>query len=193
MSALIAVACVLAVLLALCFLRVGGQAEYGSGGVKLRLRVGFLKFTLYPRKERGKKTAEKEAGEEPKKGGALPPLTELLKLACEAAGELAGKLRIDDLRLDLAVPGGADAAAGALAFGGANAALGMLWPLLEQNFVIRSHQIRTTVDFQAKESFVYALAAFSARLGALIAFAFRFGPRAMDLMRAQKAKQKEAL
>ena len=37
-----------------------------------------------------------------------------------------------------------------LLFGGANAAVGMIWPLVEQNFNVKERRIRTRVDFTAQ-------------------------------------------
>ena len=44
----------------LAMLRVGGIAEYSSQGLQLRLRIGWLKITLYPAAGGDKKAKQKE-------------------------------------------------------------------------------------------------------------------------------------
>ena len=62
-----------------------------------------------------------------------------------------------------------------MAYGYANMALGMLWPVVEQNFEIKDPEIHTGVDFNAKSPTIYIFAVFSARLGQLVSFGLRFG------------------
>lgn len=178
------------VLLALFLLgriRLGGEAEYSSAGLFVKVRAGWFRFPVFPLKREKKKKPPKvkkknpkppksDVLEEPvpKSGGSLALVKQVLPIVCEAAGELKRKIRIDRLYLDLTVAT-ADAAGTAMAYGYANMALGMIWPVLEQNFEVKDPQIHTGVDFAAKSPTVYIIAAFSARLGQLVSFGLRFG------------------
>lgn len=209
---------ILVVLFLLSRIRVGGEVEYGETGLLVQARVGLLKFQVLPmkkkkekkktkekppRKKKEKKTSagEKQTGKEPesapqkKKGGPLELVKRYLPLVCEAAGELKRKIRIDKLYLDLTVASG-DAAGTAMAYGYANMALGMLWPMIEQNFEVRDPRLHAGVDFTARNAEVYLDAAFSARLGQMVSFGLRFGWKFLRIYmktRSHAKSQKEAI
>ena len=170
-------------------IRVGGEAEYSEKGLLVKARVGVLRLQVFPlKREKKKKKEKKTSGQqeekaaekksepvpEKKKGGPIELVKRYLPLACEAAGEMKRKIRIDKLYLDLTVASG-DAAGTAMAYGYANMALGMLWPMMEQNFEVRDPRLHTSLDFTARSATVYIDAAFSARLGQLVSFGLRFG------------------
>ena len=196
---------VLLVLFVLLFLigliRLGGGAEYSAEGVKAHLRAGPFRFQVFPRKEKGdkkerkkpkkKKPPKEEEGSKSKVGGPIELVKAFLPLVCEAAGELKRRICIDALRLDYTA-GGGDAAQAAQAFGGANAVIGMLLPLFQQNFELKEYRVRTAVDFNAKGPTIYVYAAFSARLGQLVSFGLRFGWKFLMAYRKQKNMKKEA-
>ena len=201
---------VLLVLFLLLFLvgliRLGGGAEYSTAGVKAHVRVGPFRFQVFPGTEKGdKKERKKKQKKKPKKkkppkekeapkskaGGPLDLIKAFLPLVCEAAGELKRRIRIDDLRLDYTA-GGRDAAQSAMSFGGANAAVGVILPLFQQNFDLNEYRVRTAVDFNAKGPTIYLYAAFSARLGQLVSFGLRFGWKFLMAYRKQKNTKKEA-
>lgn len=179
---------VLLVLFLLSLVRLGGEAEYSEEGLLVKVRVGLFRFQVFPFKKKEKppkpekkKASEPQKGEtepekeqKPKRGGPLELVKQFLPLACEAAGELKRKIRIDKLYLDLVVAA-SNAAGTAMAYGYANMVLGMLWPLVEQNFEVKDPEIHTGVDFTTQSPTVYILAAFSVRLGQLVSFGLRFG------------------
>lgn len=194
MTGLKILAGVVFLLILLGMARLGGEIKYSQEGICVHLRFGFFSFQVYPREKKKKESApkrQKPEKEKPEKepetehGGPLEQVKQFLPLVCEAAGELKRKIQIDRLILELTVAAG-DAARTAMAYGYANMAVGMLWPLLEQNFEIKDPQIRTGVDFNAGATSIYINAAVSLRLGQLISFALRFG---WKFLRAyQKAK-----
>ena len=100
---------------------------------------------------------------------------------------------MDDLDLTLTMAA-SDPAMAAAAFGGANAILGMVIPLLENNFNIRERKIRTAVDFDRYSPVIAIRAALSLSIGQGIAFAVHFGLRALGLLikRNREAKAKTA-
>ena len=194
-----------AALVLLSLVRVGGTVEYSRSGVLIRLRAGPLRIRVYPprpKKADGqekpkrvkKKPKPEEEQPEPKPGGQLGPLKAILPLVADAAGQLRRKVRVDRLLLDVTAAA-SDPAAAALAFGGVNAAIGMIWPLLENNFNIGDRRIRTRVDFNLTEPEIYLYGSFSLRLGQAAALALRLGIRFLKLWsgRNQEQTKKEAV
>lgn len=206
MTGLRILAGVLLVLLLLGLVRLGGGVIYSHAGLWVRLRVGIFRFTILSpeRKEKPPKPKKKKPKKEPAEGkkkppggGALETVRTYLPLVCQAAGELKRKIRIDRLLLELTV-GSANAAETAMAYGRANMALGMLWPLIEQNFEVKEARLHTGADFTLQGSVIYIDAAFSARLGQLVSFALRFGWKFLrtylqNRPKAPQITQKEAI
>ena len=196
MTVWVVLGAIAAALVLLSLVRVGGTVEYSRSGVLIRLRAGPLRIRVYPprpKKADGqekpkrvkKKPKPEEEQPEPKPGGQLGPLKAILPLVADAAGQLRRKVRVDRLLLDVT----------ALAFGGVNAAIGMIWPLLENNFNIGDRRIRTRVDFNLTEPEIYLYGSFSLRLGQAAALALRLGIRFLKLWsgRNQEQTKKEAV
>ena len=203
-----------AVLLALGALlrlvRLGALAEYSAAGLRLKLKVGPLRLMLYPRKpKRPRRKAGKSSRREKKReerpqpeldGGPLALVKRFLPLIAEAAGRFRRKLRIDVFQLEVtaAAP---DPAAAALCFGGANAFIGMIWPLVEQNFNVKERRLRTRVDFDAERPSVYLYAAATLTAGQALALGLRLTTRFLAEFSKYRAeagspatsKQKEAV
>lgn len=186
---------VVLVLFLLGRIRLGGEAEYSETGLLVKVRAGWLRIQVFPLKRKKKEKPpkpkkekpEKEKKPRPKGGGPLDLAKRYLPLVCEAAGELKRRIRIDKLYLDLTVASG-DAANTAMTYGYANMALGMIWPLIEQNFEVKDPRLHTGVDFTAQSPTIYMDAAFSARLGQLVSFGLRFGWKALRLYMASRPK-----
>lgn len=186
-------------LLLLSLIRVGGFAEYSGEGLLAKLRVGPLYFTLYPMKrkppkakkeKKEKKKKEKVPEEEPpaKPGGTLERLKQYLPLIPEATRGLKRKVSIDKLCLDFtaAAP---DAAAAAMAYGGANVAIGMILPVFEHNFKVKERRVRTAVNFDASEPKIYVHAALSMTIGQGVALSVRLLFLFLKLTLRGRAKQ----
>lgn len=77
-----------------------------------------------------------------------------------------------------------------MAFGGANAALGMMLPLLENHFNVRQRSIRTAVDFEGSRPVIYLKAAFSLTIGQGVVLAVRLGFQALRILSQYKSGQK---
>lgn len=205
MTVWIVLGAIAAALVLLSLVRVGGTVEYSRSGVLIRLRAGPLRIRVYPPRpkkadgqEKPKRVKKKSKPEkeqpEPKPGGQLGPLKAALPVVADAAGQLRRKVRVDRLLLDVTAAA-SDPAAAALAFGGVNAAIGMIWPLLENNFNIGDRRIRTRVDFNLTEPEIYLYGSFSLRLGQAAALALRLGIRFLKLWsgRNQEQTKKEAV
>lgn len=206
MRALIVIGIILCALFLLSLVRVGAVADWSAAGLTLKVRVGRLRFTVFPMKpkkkrrekpERAKKPAkEPQAPPEPRQGGGLDLVKQLLPVIAEAAGRFKKKICIDRLDLDLTVAC-PDPALTAVAFGGANAALGMIVPLLENNFNIKERSIRTAVDFDREEPAVAILAALSLTIGQGVALSVSLGFKLLKISLSNRNKhqstQKEAV
>ena len=196
MKALFILGIVLLVLVLLSFVRLGAQVEYAASGVTVRVKTGPFLLTVFPRRGNGTKagSARKKrkkngaAAKEPApKGGSVALVKKFLPLIAEAAGRMKRKIRIDVLRLDLTVAA-ADPAAAAMAFGGANAFLGMIWPLIEQNFNVQQRCIRTRVDFQAQRPTVVLFAQLTLSIGTALHMGIRLTVRFLRLFAEYKAE-----
>lgn len=187
---------VLLALFLLSRIRVGGLCEYSKDGLLAKLKVGSLRIQLYPAKPKKKKekpTEEKKEKptEEPpaKPGGDLTQLKEFLPFFADAAGSLKRKIRMDRIYLDF-IAAASDPAMAAMEYGYANAAIGMIWPLFENNFKVKERRIRTAVDFQAPSPTIYVYAALSLTIGQAITLGVKLLFRFLKITSKIKATQK---
>lgn len=156
---------VLLVLLVLLLLPFGALVRYDQDGFAAFIKVLFLRFRIYPAPEKKEKKQEeppggqppqpaKEAKDKPKKGGNLDLIRAALPLVKPALVGLKRRLTIN--KLDLHVTwAGDDPADVAMGYGCANAALGTLWAVMDQNFKIKKHDLGVDVDFDTTGPTVY--------------------------------------
>ena len=198
MTAWIVVGSIVLALLLISLIRVGGVAEYSQSGLLAKLRLGAIQIQLYPaREKKEKEKRKKESREAPeeeqappaKPGGGVGQLKRYLPLIADAAGRLKRKIRIDKLNLDFIAAAG-DPAAAAMEYGYANAAVGMIWPLFEQNFKVKERRIRTAVDFSAPKPTVYVYAALSLTIGQALSLGLGLTVRFIKIASQMKAEQK---
>lgn len=145
----------LAMLTAALFVPLGATVRFGAEGHEMRLRIGPLR--LKPKKlpaGKKKESAPKADGETqkpPKKSVFLDlsrgELTQLAKLALDAAGKTCRRVRIDPMELSLTL-GGDDPAALAERYGYASAALWTLMPRAEEAFNLPDPCVRIGVDWE---------------------------------------------
>lgn len=198
---------VLGVLFLLAILPLGGAVRYDGGGARAYLVLGPIKLLLYPRKakeskpknkkEKKSKPAQEKAPEPQSKekesaGGSVKKFIPFVKLGLSFLNELRWKLRVNrlDLKVVLAAEDPADLA---LTYAKANAALGSLWPLLEQSLRIRKRNVSVQCDFEAEQTLVFANVKITITLGRTLALAVKYGIRAliqfMKLKKQEKAVQ----
>ena len=195
MMVLLVVGIVILALVLVGLIRVGVQVEYAQNCLEVRLLAGPAKITLFPRKARKpkprkkpKRTKAKQA--KPKKA---PPTAEevfalvkqLLPVAIEAAGQLRRKIRIDAFYLDITVAS-ADPAKAAVNYGRLNGAIGMFWPLVEQNFKVKEWRIRTWVDFTTEHPTLSLRAAATLTIGQILSLGIRVASRLLPILLKQK-------
>lgn len=160
---------VLLVLLALLLLPFGAWVRYDQEGFVAFVKVLFLRFQVYPaaekKKDEEKKQEQKpsevqpphsaeEKKETPKKGGKLELVRSALPLVKPALVGLKKRLSVNQLDLHVTWAG-SDPADVAMGYGCANAALGTLWAVIDQNFKVKKSDLGVSVDFDAPSPTVY--------------------------------------
>lgn len=204
MTALVVIGCILVALVLLSLVRVGGIAEYSVDGLTAKAKIGPFRVTLYPatvKEKKKKRKKKKEAGEKKleeapaRPGGSLEMLRGYLPMLTDAAGRLRRKIRVDKVYLDF-IAAATDPAMAAMEYGYANTVVGMIWPLLENNFIIKDRRIRTAVSFTAVKPTVYVYAALSLTIGQAAALGLRLAAQFLNIssrMKAKQNKEKEAV
>lgn len=194
---------ILAILVILSLIRLGGRALYGPDGFTAYVIVGPGKIQLFPlaaKEETQEKKPKKEKKPKQKKApkhsdveqqedkpGTVGRVLKLLPVVAEAAGALKRKIRIDHLTLTV-IWGAQDAATAAIGYGRANALLGMIWPLLDNNFKVKKCDWHVDVDYGEISPRFTADAAITISVGQLISFAVRYGVKLiMNWSRSGKA------
>ncbi len=175
---------ILAVLFIISLVRLGGRAKFGPEGFRAYVMTGPIKIQLFPAKPKDKtktvkppkekKKKEKPASSDEEKPGTVGRILKLLPTVAEAAGALKRKIRIDHLVLTV-IWGAEDAASAALGYGKANALLGMIWPLLDNNFKVKKCDWQIDVDYGKTSPEFTADAAITITVGQLISFAVHYG------------------
>lgn len=158
---------VLLVLLAVLLIPFGACVRYDQDGFVAFLKVWLLRFQVYPapeKKSKEKKQEEPPSGQPsqpaeekkdaPKKGGTLELIRAALPLVKPALVGLKKRLSVDHLDLHVTWAG-TDPADVAMGYGCANAALGTLWAVIDQNFKVKKSNLGVSVDFDAPSPTVY--------------------------------------
>lgn len=195
MKVLLVLALIAVVLVLISLIRIGIQVIYVPSGLTFRLKLGPVRMTLLPRKEKKqskKKKEPKTAAAEEGKRDVLGQIRRGLPLIAEAAGRLKRKVRLDRIYLDVTAAA-SDPASAALAFGGVNAAVGMIWPLVEQNFNVRDRRIRTRVDFEATRPTASLDVAATLTIGQAVVLAIWLAPRLPQALGMERKKQTDTV
>ena len=179
----------LGIVVLLALLPLGASVSYDSDGPVVKILAGPVKLQVVPakkKKPKKKKEPKKEkkaeskgtAKKENKKGGSITDFLPLVKLVFQLLGDFRRKLRVNRLEMNL-VMGGGDPYNLAMNYGKAWAALGSLWPLLEEYFVIKKRDVEIQCDFEASETLITARLDLTITLGSLIALVFVYGFKAV--------------
>ena len=187
----------LGVLLLLAVMPLGVRFLFDSDGPLLYILAGPLRFKVSssnkkkPKKEKPGKQVKKTTGKTvpKKKGGSLSDFMPLVRMALDFLGDFRRKLRVRRLELNL-VLGGGDPCDLAVNYGKAWAALGNLWPRLEQIFVIKKRDVEIQCDFEASQTLVTACVEVTITLGRLIGLVTVYGIRAIkEYMKLQNIRK----
>ena len=181
---------VLVIFWLISLIRIGGRVSYGQAGLFVTALAGPLKIQILPAKpkktkkprkpKKGKPPVAEKHKKEPPEGrsGTLSRLMKLLPVVGQACGALKRKIRIDDLDLQL-IWGGSDPAAIALGYGQANAALGMIWPILDHNFKVKRHSFQVDLDYNRPQPGVELTAALTLTVGQIVTLGVHYGGKAL--------------
>lgn len=195
-----------AILFALAIMPLGVDVRYDTGGVRVKLVLGFIKLTVFPipswMKRKKKKPAEpeyrEEKKEEPKpekpkaKKGSLLDFLPLVRLAVNFLGDFRRKLRFRHMELNL-IMAGDDPCDLAVNYGRAWAAAENLITVLERAFVIKKREIHVGCDFTAESTMVVFRGDIIITLGHIIALAVVYGIRALKILLKIKKKRNKAV
>lgn len=196
------------VLALLWLLPLGVRVRYDEGGFFAFVKLWFVRLQVFPRKKKKQKKPkrpkkpkkeEKRPDEEEtppkKKGGGLDMLQGALPLIKPALAGIKKRLTIRDLELHVTWSA-ADPADAAIGYGYAQAALGMLWAVVDQNFKVKKSRLGCSVDFDQTSPSVYADAVLTLRLGQAVTLvlplAIRFLLNTSRVKRERRKNRKEA-
>ena len=192
----------LGILALLAGMPLGISVCYDSAGVLVKVIAGFLRIQVVPAKNKtGNKdkaekkskpvTAEEKTAKQTKvqkqataeektvkKGGSVMDFMPLVQLALEFLGSFTRKLRVKRMELRIVLAGD-DPCDLAVNYGKAWAALGNLWPRLEEVFTIRKRDVEVQCDFEGTQTLVTARVDISITLGRLLTLLVCYGIRAL--------------
>lgn len=200
MTVLIVLGCIVLTLFLLGQIRVGAAAAYSEAGLFLNLKAGYIRVQLYPMKKSARKKGKKvkPASKHPADSGAAAQKKsgkDTLKLALrfipllgEAAGRFKRKIRIDRLTLHV-IWAASDPAAAAMGYGAGNAALGMIWPVIEHNFKVKDRDLRVDVDFEREKPEFAAQAQATLTIGQGVTLALCLGWKALKIFLGYRREQ----
>ena len=183
----------LGILTLFAILPIGVRVCYDADGPLVKLVLGPVKLTFFPRpkkekkpkKEKAKKAEPQAPVEEPrlpqppqpppapkkpkekKKGGSLTDFLPFVKLGLDFLGDFRRKLRMKELYLRL-IMASDDPADLAINYGKTWTAVGNLMPALERWFVIKKRDVEVECDFTASETKVIARAEITITLGRIL-------------------------
>ena len=195
----------LGILTLLAIVPVGVRVCYDAEGPLVKLVLGPVKLTLFPRpkkdqkpekekkekqsKQKAKKTAEEANLPKPpqppaekkpkgKKGGSLKDFLPFVKLAFDFLGDFRRKLRMKELYLRL-ILASSDPCDLAVNYGKTWTAVGNFLPALERWFVIQKRDVEVECDFTASETKVIARLEITMTLGRLLSQAAVYAVRGL--------------
>ena len=185
MIALMVVGIILFVLFLIGQIRLGIVVEYSEAGLFVIHKIGPAKVTLFPAKGRKKEEKKDNSDSTPEKakGNLKDTLTvanKFFPLIGDAAGRLRRKIRIDDLFLKI-IWANSDPAAAAMGYGAANAAMGVIWPIIEHNFRVKRYDLHIDVDFEGSAPSLELRAKTTLTCFQLFAFSLHVGVKALKI------------
>ncbi len=200
----------LAVIVLLLMLPLGASVIYNSDGVKLSILAGPVRIRILPAKKKDKPKKEKSKKEKKKtqkktkkkktddlpepekpkeKGGPITDFLPLVEVALDCLGAFPRTLRLNVLEVKVILAGG-DPCDLATNYGKIWAAIGNLWPRLEEIFIIKKRDINLECDFTADQTLVIARLDLTLTLGRIFSWLIRYGVRALKVfLKIQKTRK----
>lgn len=200
MRALIIIGCIVLLLLLIGQIRVGALVAYSEAGFFVKIKAGPVCMQILPAKkvkEEKTKQPKKQPAKEKEDAAPQRKIKDTLTLAMrfipllgEAAGRLKRKICIDWLFLHV-IWGAADPASAAMGFGAGNAVIGILWPILEHNFKVKTHDLRVDVDFERAKPAFNADAQATLTIGQVLTLGVVLGFKALKIFLGYRREQTE--
>lgn len=209
MTAFKVIGIILLIFLLIGFLRIGAIVSFGDA-LCLKLRVGHIKVTFIPGKEKKPKKPKKPKEEKPKeekeepkakKKRSIPRPTlddilDLIQTVFSALGATARRacrrVRIDPLDLTV-VFGGQDPADVAMAYGAASSVMYAVMPKAEERFDVPDPALHLRMDYGAEGTAADGSIGVSLRVGDLFAILFTLVfPLLKWFLRFKKAHKHDA-
>ena len=189
----------LGIFVLILLLPLGVSAIYDREGPRVSVLAGPVRIPVLPAKKKDKKDkkpkkkkekkqapAKPKAAKQPKqekKGGSLTDFLPLVEIILDFLSDFRRKLRVNVLELNLVLAGG-DPCDLAINYGKATAALGNLWPRLEEWLVIKKRDVKIQCDFEGDKTLVTARLDLTITLARVFSVSFRYGIRALrELMK----------
>lgn len=195
----------LGVFVLLAILPLGAGARYGEKGAVLFLIVGPFQIKLYPRKKKAKADKKAKENKESAKqetsgtskpqeeksdvGGSWKDFLPFVQILLDFLNDFRLKLRVNRLELKIILAGD-DPADLSISYGKAWAALGNLWPKLEEVFTIKRRNVEILCDYCADQTKVTARLDASITLGRCVALLVCYGIRALKVFLKIRKEQK---
>ena len=189
----------------LCLTRVGAQIHVADGSVTVDIRIGFLRFRMFPGK---KKTEEKPSGQpspQPKKAKekkakpkiALADIKDAVRTLWPPLKRGLNRarcgIRIDPMDLSLTLGGCEDPAAVAELYGYLHAGVWTGMPVLEKVLDIPHPYIHIGIDFDATKAVLKGKIGMTTRIGTLLAVAVAIAfPALRWFLKFQKNMKQDA-
>lgn len=193
----------LGVLTLLAILPLGVRIRYDAKGALVKIILGPVKITVYPRPRKEKKPPKKEktkkepANKQPAdpslprppqppapkpeqkaSAGSLKDFLPFVKLGLNFLGDFRRKLRVNNLYLRL-ILASSDPCDLAINYGKTWTAVGNFMPVLERWFVIKKRDVEVECDFTASETKVIAHMDLTMTLGRLLTLAAVYACRGL--------------
>ncbi len=184
----------LGILFVLLILPLGVSAVYDSEGPRVSILAGPVRIPVLPAKKKDKKPkkekkkapAKSKSAQQPKKekrGGSLADFLPLVEIILEFLADFRKKLRVNVLEVNLVLAGG-DPCDLAINYGKATAAMGNIWPRLEELFVIKKRDVKIQCDFEGDKTLIMARLDLTITVARVFSVGFRYGIRALrELMK----------
>ena len=158
---MLVLAIIIGILLLLLSLRVGAVVQYDAKGFVAWAKVGFVRVKVYPRPEKAPKEKKekkpkppKEPEEAPVEGGTVDKLKAGLSIVGPILEQVKRRLVFSEIRFHYTVST-KDAAATALAYGGAQVAVQNLLGLIGHNFKVKKQDVRIGYSFDGTSDTVF--------------------------------------
>lgn len=149
----------------LLILPIGVSARYDHTGAIVRLILGPIRFTVFPRKKKSKtdntknekaiNQSESNKSKKDKTGGSIWEFKSLLDFALDLLTDLRRKLRVNRLELKLILAGD-DPCDLAINYDRSWIALGNLMPTIERYFLVKKRNLEVECDFTSSNTLIFA-------------------------------------